>query len=80
MKEMLARFTERINKWREYDDRKLKSVYTADRKQLRHVRSLIRQRKYQEAHDAAMHLDTIIRDLVPEEIWDFLEEKLEIPA
>lgn len=48
------------------------SMYGNDAKNLRKIRSLLRQGKIEEALDKGYGMDTCARELIPDKVWYFL--------
>jgi len=70
--ELVDRFADIIRGWRDTSAHPrpgLVKAYTKDRKVLRHVLSLFRRGKYLEAGLEAQSMDTILRDIIPDEAW-----------
>lgn len=45
---------------------------SADCKDLRKIASLIRTEKFTEARSAIRNLDTLVREYIPQDVWDWL--------
>jgi hypothetical protein len=78
-KKMLQEFEAVIEEWSQNPpvDKDLVSVYAADRKQMRAVIKLIQAGKVKLAAKRAMELDTILREQIPEALYDALEAQWE---
>lgn len=73
---LLAEFVTAINNWRsDSKERSWRSVYAADRAELRKVLSLCRKGALATAYNEACRLDTIVRDEIPQSVWDVLVER-----
>jgi hypothetical protein len=57
------------------DNASLKKCYTQDRKDLRKVLSLYKKGKWKEAGEFASHLDTLVRDMIPDSIWKSIQRE-----
>ena len=82
-KEMLENFDNAIKAWKfedgDYGDPKsMKKVYAADRRQLNSVYHRIVNGEYASAGNYARGLDTIIRDVIPNDIYDVIMKASEI--
>lgn len=75
MKDIIREFEEAIRGWTYSpgEDSDMRKVYTADRKALREVLALFRKEKYREAMAKARHLDTIVRERIPDRAWTLME-------
>jgi hypothetical protein len=64
-----------IDQWRSQpgDDVDMRKCYTADRKDLRHVLLLYKKGKWAKAGEFASHLDTLVREMIPDPIWDVIQ-------
>jgi heme oxygenase len=86
-KEMLAEFAKGIKEWKldnnttfqkmelESDlkeEKKMRKAYAADRKDLRVVYGFIVDGEYEMAGKYADNLDTIVRELIPLDIWEII--------
>ena len=76
-KEMLENFDKMIKEWKwnegDYGDPKfMKKVYAADRRCLNTVYRCIVNGKYAAAGKYASNLDTIIREQIPNDIYDII--------
>jgi len=74
-KDLCDAFAEAIRAWRDTSKRpepKMVKCYTSDRVQMRHVLSLFRQGKILQSARAAYDMDTILRDLIPNGMWDIM--------
>jgi hypothetical protein len=76
-KEMLDNFDNVIREWKwnkgDYGDPKsMKKVYASDRKNLNSFYTLIEKGDYCKAGRYASNLDTIIRDIIPDDIYDII--------
>lgn len=56
----------------EYDDSSMKKMYTQDRRDLRKVLSLYKTGKWAKGEELASGLDTAVREMIPNPIWDAL--------
>jgi len=52
------------------------NCYRSDAKDLREVSTLVRRGKVKEAALAAEQLDTLVRELIPDDCWDYLQASL----
>lgn len=52
------------------DSTDMRKMYTQDRKDLRRVHTLYKKGRWAEAGEFASHLDTAVRDEIPQSIWD----------
>lgn len=48
-------------------------MYREDIKDLKKVRTLIKNKKYAEAYKKAWQMDTAVRECIPDMVWEFLE-------
>jgi len=71
---MIQEFRDAIKNWTDPKGPRtdLEKAYTSDRKALRKGLSLFRQGKYKEASSHLFMLDTIVRDQIPQSVYDFL--------
>lgn len=71
---MVEDFKAAINKWRHCpnDDQEMIDCYKDDRGDLTLVLEMMKQGEYAQAWDRVADLDTIVRDQVPENVYDFL--------
>lgn len=69
---MMDKFKRSINKW-SGGNSGLKHVYAQDRKDLREVYNLLRQKEFDKAKEKAYWLDTIVRDQIPQDVYNFME-------
>lgn len=76
MKTIIDEFAESIRGWTHSagEGKDMAKVYTADRKALREVLGLFRKKKYKEALEKAWHLDTIVRERIPDRAWSMMTE------
>ena len=51
----------------------LKAAYSADRKDLRNVLSLMRKGQFKDAWQEAQSLDNIVRDVIPDSAWNLMK-------
>ena len=73
-KDMISRLDKAINSWTHSENTKdISKVYANDRNDLRHIRSLFRQGKIKECQKAIYHLDTIVRDQIPCDMYDLIQ-------
>lgn len=78
---MLVEFDKSIRAWSGKDffppGDSIQKAYAADRKELRKIYHLFKIGKYKEADEKVSHLDTIVRDQIPVDVYDFLEKHME---
>lgn len=79
--EWLVNFEKVIDKWRHAFDKDkapykkdLIKVHREDAKDLTKGLNMLRAGKYEEARRHFEYLDTVVRELVPDNIWDYLHE------
>jgi hypothetical protein len=76
--EWLVKFEKVIDKWRHtFDadrDKEMIKVHREDAKDLTKGLNMLRAGKYEEARRHFEYLDTVVRELVPDNIWDYLHE------
>ena len=80
---MIEDFKDAIDDWHANvvgADPEMDAVYKSDRADLRVSLDLLAEGSEVEAWDALRHLDTIVRDLVPSSIWDYLQNKYDYPV
>lgn len=67
-----------INRWKASpgDDASLRKGYTQDRKDLRHVLSLYKKGEWQQAAEFSSSLDTMVREMIPDSIWNSVHDAL----
>lgn len=72
--EAIRRLERTIKNWQpeKGDDASMRACYTQDRKDLRKVLSLCKRGKWQEAIEFARGLDTLVREMIPNGIWDHI--------
>ena len=77
MKEAFEAFNERIKAWK-YDpkwyDPSSRAMFTKDRKDMRAVLSACRKGDWERAADLAGSMDTILRDEIPDYLWNLMHE------
>lgn len=56
------------------DDADLRKSYTQDRKDLRRVQTLYKKGRWAEAGEFSSHLDTMVREMIPDPIWDVIQD------
>lgn len=73
-KQYIKDFEKAIKAWKAQrgDDKELIACYKNDRADLRKIVSFIKKRQFKEADEAIYELDTVVRDQVPEEIYDLI--------
>ena len=75
-KKQIEKFEKVIRVWKAEGamkrDKQMVLCYKNDRKDLRNIVSLIKRGEYEEAGNVAYWLDTVVRDLIPEEIYDVI--------
>jgi hypothetical protein len=79
IKQMMKEFKKKIAEWKA-DPEDLKymiTVYAEDRKNLTRVYNLLEKGKVKQAAKEAWSLDTIVRDQIPEDVYDFMEDATE---
>lgn len=71
---MIKDFERAIKNWRHEpdDDQEMIDCYSDDRKDLKHALKLMTLGMYEQAWDIVAGLDTIVRDQVPEDVYNFL--------
>jgi hypothetical protein len=69
---MMDKFKRSIIKWTGLNSA-MKHVYAKDRKDLREVYNLLRQKEFEKAKEKAYWLDTIVRDQIPEDVYNFMD-------
>jgi len=71
---LIEEFADQIRGWRHTGrrDPTMTKLFSSDRKQLRSVLSLFRRGKYLEAGLEAHLLDTILRDVIPDRAWRYM--------
>jgi len=76
MQAALEAFDKRIKAWQPErgSDAATKKFYATDRKDMRAVLSACRKGDWIRAGDLAGHLDTILRDEIPQLLWDTMNE------
>jgi len=74
---MIAEFEKAIKGWKACadDDNEMKRVYISDRKDLRKVLSLIKVGKIEEASIKAYWLDTVVRDVIPNDVYNYIMDE-----
>lgn len=68
-----------IDGWRASpgDDANMRKCYTQDRKDLRRVLTLYKRGSWRQAGEFASHLDTMVREMVPDSIWQAIQTAYE---
>lgn len=68
----LEEFEKAIRDWKNTDKRytTLNKVYASDRKDLRAVLKALKEGNMKKAKDLTWHLDTIVRDVIPNDIYE----------
>lgn len=74
LEQALESFEQSIEGWQPSLDES-KKLYSADRKQMRAVLNLCKKDKWREAYNKAWMLDTILRDNIPDVLWDRIVEQ-----
>ena len=69
----IQRLVIKQNVWTHDRDPAMLKMFTADRKDLRHVLSLYRKGKWSEAYSHACRMDTAARELIVERIWSDIQ-------
>jgi hypothetical protein len=79
---MLQGFKDEIDSWTWTDktgdlaeDERMLKAYAQDRKDLTKVLKLCEKGEYKKAYKLAWGLDTIVRELIPESVYSYIEEK-----
>jgi hypothetical protein len=64
-----------IDQWRAEPGDKvdLRKCYAKDRKDLRHVLSLYKKGQWAKAGEFSSHLDTMVREMIPDPIWEAIQ-------
>jgi hypothetical protein len=78
LKDVLKSFSDQIRRWENRAngcERYLALVYKEDAMDLWKVHALMKSGEYRKAKRVASSLDTIVREQIPDEAWDFLESK-----
>ena len=76
-KKMIKEFESEIKDWcedAEETDPEMIKAYEDDREDLEYIRDLMVEGDYDYAAQRAGDLDTVVRDQIPEAIWDFLQD------
>lgn len=72
-KNMLDNFKRNIDNWvNPSPDKTMDKVYATDRKQLLSVYNYCLKSEYKRAANLAYKLDTVVRDQIPNDVYDFL--------
>ena len=72
-KKMMDDFKQSIKAWKHNKQTMdIKDVYAKDRKDLMQVYKYIEKKEYDKAYDKAYWLDTVVRDQIPTDIYNFL--------
>lgn len=74
IEQALVQFQQSIEGWRPSKGESAK-VYTADRAQMTEVLTLCRRGQWSDAYNKARHMDTILRDHIPDALWDAICDK-----
>lgn len=76
---MLQSFKDEIDSWTWTDDEseRMLKAYAQDRSDLTKVLRLCEKGEYKKAYKLACGLDTIVRELIPESVYSYIEEKSE---
>lgn len=74
-KKLIAKFLKAINAWKENKETKdLKAVYAEDRVDLMCIYNLCKEGNLKQAASMANQLDTIVRDVIPEDLYEAIFE------
>ena len=69
----MEEFKKRIENWKsDEDDKEMAKVYEADRKDLMKVYKLLQQGKIEDAEKVVYDLDTIVREKIPNAIYNLI--------
>jgi len=79
-KKLLKEFDKSIESYRtmegynydEEDRKEMSEVHESDAEDLREIYDLCSDDNFKEAYRNARHLDTLVRDLIPQGIWDII--------
>ncbi len=74
IEQALTQFQQSIEGWQPSKGESAK-VYTSDRKQMMEVLVLCRRGQWAGAYDKARSMDTILRDNIPDALWDAICDK-----
>ena len=76
MQAALEAFDKRIKAWQpeKGDNASMRKMFTEDRKDMRAVLSACRKGDWGRASYLAGHLDTIVRDEIPDYLWETMRE------
>lgn len=71
----ILRMDQIIDSWRASpgEDAEMRKCYTQDRKDLRRVLTLYKRGSWKQAADFADSLDTLVREMIPDPIWDSIQ-------
>jgi hypothetical protein len=71
-------FDKRIKAWQPLakDGASMRKMFTRDRKNMRAVLSACRKGDWGRAAELAGHLDTIVRDEIPDYLWNVMNEDI----
>jgi hypothetical protein len=53
-------------------NKEMLAMFASDRKDMRRVLSLYNKQKWAEAYEVAGHMDTAVRDYIPQRVWDHI--------
>lgn len=74
-KKDMASFQKSIRAWKNnFKDKEMVACYKKDRKDLRKVLSLIKKGKYSQAGKLAWDVDTIVREQIPQKVYNIIAE------
>lgn len=80
-KKMLKSFESAIKRWKdENEDPEMLNVYSEDRLALTNILEALRENNNKKAWELIENLDTIVRDQVPEAIYDILFDEFDKDA
>lgn len=72
-KSMIDSLNSAIASWTHSEDTKVYAKdYAKDRKDLRRIRSFFRQGRMEECRDAVYQVDTIVRDVIPCDMYNYI--------
>ena len=78
-KEQIEKFEIAIKNWKAIGDHKkdkeMVALYKKDRKDLRRVVSLIKRGKFKQAGNMAWDLDSVVRDVIPIRVYNFITKE-----